>query len=229
MAVRDIYIPVDSWKVFVDTVAPVPRGMDAFFVKSLEHFARYSATISGEIGESIRACQKHLENFLKTAQQIVTEESGQQPGRLGRPQTFSYGPDNLSYQVFNYKGKDCINIREDRLALLLTVYDLFHETMKYMEKTVEHGNLGIFKNSFLFIHKPLKQAADLVDDGMSKLPIQRTTELGKKADPNYVHIVGTEPTSEYELAMICRVLKPGYAFEGREIQEGVVFVAAAPE
>ncbi|MDX9752675.1 MAG: hypothetical protein RBU29_01860 [bacterium] len=223
---RDVYIPADSWRVIVDTAAPTPRGMDAFFVNALEQFKRYAATISGEIGDSIRGCQKHLDNFLKTTQTIVEEEAGEHPGRLGRLREFPYGTQVLSYQVFNYKSRDSLSIREDRIALLMTNYDLFHETMEYMEKTVHTGDLGIFKNSFLFIHKPLKQAADLVDDAISKMPVQRTAAYGVKADPNYVHIVGTEPCPDLAPGLVCRTLKPGYAFEGREIQEGVVFVAA---
>ena len=225
---KDVYIPLSSWKVIVDTVSPTPRGMDAFFVKALEQFNRYAQTITGDIGDSIQGCQKHLDNFLKTAQEIVQAEAGEIPGRLGRLREFPYGPETLSYQVFNYKGEDCINIREDRLAELLSKYDIFRGTMAFMEKTVAEGDLGIFKNSFTFIHKPLQQAADLFDDAIDKLPIERTAELGKKADPHYVHIAGTEETDAYEKGQICRAIKPGYAFEGREIQEGVVYVATPP-
>jgi hypothetical protein len=223
---RDVYVPAESWRVIVDTVAPSPRGMDAFFVKALEQFNRYSATISGDVGDSIRRCHKHLDNFLKSAQAIVTSEAGEQPGRLGKPREYAFGPQTLHFQTFHYKGSDCVNIQETRLAQLLTNYDLFHDTMNFMEHTVENGELGIFKNSFLFIHKPLMQCAALFDEAIERMPLLRTAALGLKADPNYVHIAGTEPCSEYTPGHICRTLKPGYAYEKREIQEGVVIVAA---
>jgi len=222
---RDLYIPADCWKTIVDAVAPKPRGMDPAFVKAVEPFKRYAATITGEIGESIQRCRDHLERFLASAQETVAAEAGSFPERLGRPKTIPYGQDSLSFQIFNYRGTDSVNIREDRLAALLTQYDLFLETMKFMERKVEEGDLGILRNSFLFIHKPLHQAAELMSAAIQKMPIEITTKIGEPADPHYVHIAGVEACEDVPPACICRILKPGYVFEGREIQEGVVIVA----
>lgn len=222
---RDLYVPADCWKVIVDVVAPNPRGMDPAFVKALEQFKRYAQTITGDIGESIKRCQDHLERFLNTAQDIVTSESGEHPERLGRPKQIPYGQDSLTFQIFNYRGADTISIREDRFALLLTQYDLFIETMKYMDKTVQEGELGILKNSFMFIHKPLEQAAQAMNKAIEKMPLTLTTKIGEPADPHYVHIAGTEQNKSVQPSQICRILKPGYVFDGREIQEGVVIIA----
>ena len=194
-------------------------------LSTLEQFQRYSATITGDMGDIIQRCHKHLDRFLSSAQEAIQEESGHNPSRLGRPRKFLYGNDSLEFQVFNYKGADTVSIREDRFTKLLTDYDLFHETMKFMERKVTEGNLGIFKNSFTFIHKPLKNAADLFDQALDQIPVEHTTILGKPADPNYVQIIDREPCDEYDPGTICRIIKPGYAYEGREIQEGVVVIA----
>ncbi|RJP30623.1 MAG: nucleotide exchange factor GrpE [Candidatus Omnitrophota bacterium] len=222
---RDIYVPSERWKVIVDAVAPQPRGMDPAFSRSLEAFRRYSATISGDIGDAIRRCHDHLERFLAAAQAIVAEEAGNHPGRLGRLREFPYGMETLSFQVFDYKGIPTTCLREDHFAELLTKYDLFHDTMRFMEKKVEEGDLGILQNSFVFIHKPMEQAAVVCDAALEKMPLERTGVIGKKADPTYVHITGTESCPEIESGCICRVLKPGYVYDKREIQEGVVMVA----
>lgn len=224
---RDLYIPIDAWRPIVDLVAPKPRSTDPAFVRAEEQFQRYAATISGDIGDIIRRCQKHMERFLDSAQEIVQEEAEENPARLGRLRDFPYGMETLKFQVFNYKGKDCVSLREDRMADLMTNYDLFRDTMKFMEQQVAEGNLGIFKNSFTFIHKPLSGAATLFDVAVAKLPIHHTTLIGTKPDPSFVHIVGTEPCGDVTPGHICRVLKPGYAWENREIQEGVVVVAEA--
>ncbi len=222
---RDLYIPADSWKEMVRMAAPNPTGMDAGFAKALEQFEQYAATIGGEIGDSIKRCHDHLKRFLGTAQEVISAESGENSARLGRPRNFDYGDQELVFQVFNYQDRDTVSIREDRLATLLTNYDRFHDTMQFMESKVKKGNLGILQNSFLFIHKPLEQAAITFDKAIDKTPLVHTTVMGEKADPTYVHISGTEPSEEVDSGTICRVLKPGYAFEGREIQEGVVIVA----
>jgi len=222
---RDLYIPSDSWKEMVRMAAPNPTGMDAGFAKALDEFGRYAATIGGDIGESIQRCRDHLQRFLSAAQEVISAESGENSARLGRPRNFDYGDQVLIFQVFNYKDKDTVSIREDRLATLLTNYDRFHDTMQFMERKVNEGNLGILQNTFLFIHKPLEKAAVTFDKAMVKTSLVYTTVMGEKADPTYVHISGTEPSSEVDSGLICRVLKPGYAFEGREIQEGVVIVA----
>ena len=225
---RDIYVPADSWKTMVDVVAPTPRGMDPAFVKALEPFQRYSSTIKGELGEAIRRCQDHLERFLTAAQEVVEAESGEQPSRLGQLRPFPYGPESLSFQVFEYKGAENVSVREDNLCKYLSQFDLFIETMKFMDKKVAEGNLGVLKNSFTFIHKPLEQAAQQDSAAIEKLPIDRTTVYGERPDPQYVEIAGDEQTGQFEPGTICRILKPGYAFEGREIQEGVVYVASQP-
>ncbi len=222
---RDIYVPSDSWKVLVDAVAPKPRGLDPAFARSIEAFERYSATITGDIGDSIRQCHDHLARFLNAAQEIVVKESGEHPARLGRLRDFPYGQETLQYQVFDYKGVPTTCLQENHFAEFLTKYDLFHDTMRFMEQKVEEGNLGVLKNSFVFIHKPMEQAANACDAALDKMPLTRTAVIGLKADPNYVHITGTEPSEEIESGHICRVLKPGYLFEKREIQEGVVIVA----
>jgi hypothetical protein len=67
--------------------------------------------------------------------------------------------------------------------------------MRFMEKKVDEGNLGVLKNTFLFIHKPLQQAADDFDKAIERMPLQNTTAIGTKPDPTYVHISGTEPSS----------------------------------
>ncbi len=222
---RDLYLPADSWMAMVDTVAPAPRDMEPAFSKALEQFERYSVTIGGEIGDSIKGCHKHLDNFLKAAQETISAESGENSARLGRPRDVPHGNETLIFQVFNYNGEDSVSIREDRLATLLTGYDLFRDTMRFMDKKVEEGDLGLFKNSFLFIHKPLQQAAEVFDRALEKLPVQSTTQIGEVPNPQYVHVAGIEPSDEVEPGRICRVLKPGYAFENREIQEGVVIAA----
>lgn len=226
---RDLYVPTESWKTFVDLVTPKPRGTDPAFARALEQFQRYSQTISGDIGDIIRRCHRHLERFLEKAQEIIQEEAGPVSGRLGRLRDFPYGTDTLQFQVFNYKGEDHVSVREDRLADLMTDYDLFHDTMTFMEQKVAEGNLGIFKNSFTFIHKPLSQAATLFDTALTKLHLVHTTEIGKPADPTWVMVAGTEPSNDHAPGCIVRVLKPGYTYEGREIQEGVVIVAEKPE
>ncbi len=222
---RDLYIPADSWKEMVRMAAPNPQGMDVGFAKALDQFERYSATIGGEIGDSIQRCHDHLQRFLATAQEVISAESGENPARLGRPRNFDYGDKELVFQVFNYQDKDTVSIREDRFATILTNYDRFRDTMHFMERKVKEGNLGILQNTFLFIHKPLEQAALNFDKAINKTPLVHTTIIGQEADPTYVHISGTEPSKEVDPGLICRVLKPGYAFEGREIQEGVVIVA----
>jgi len=63
------------------------------------------------------------------------------------------------------------------------------------------------------------------DNALDKLPIDQTTEIGKKPDPTYMEIAGTETSEEVENGLICRVIKEGYAWEGEEIQEWVVMVA----
>jgi len=225
---RDVYVPADSWGTLVDLVAPTSRGMEPAFCRALESFRRYADTISGDIGTSIRQCRDHLERFLAAAQENVRAESGNHPHRLGRPRDFFFGAEILSFQVFHYRGTDAVSIREDRLASLLSSYDLFRDTMQFMENAVEQGDLGIFRNSFLFIHKPLEQAAKLFDAALDKTYLQRTTVIGKPADPHFVHINGAEPSSEVEPGYICRILKQGYAYEDREILEGVVIVAEKP-
>ncbi|MFB3788308.1 MAG: hypothetical protein ACE15F_18265 [bacterium] len=225
---RDIYVPAESWKVMVDVVAPKPRGMDPFFVKAMLQFERYAMTIGGDIGDSIRLCQDHLARFLSNAQEAVTAEAGENPARLGRPRPFPYGEENLTYQVFNYKGADTVSIREDRMATFLNFYDRFRETMRFMDQKVEEGDLGIFQNSFIFIHKPLEQAADAFDHAMERMPLHVSTRIGLEPDPRFVHVMGTEP-SAVNPGCICRVLKPGFVYEGREIQEGVVMVSQKPE
>jgi hypothetical protein len=224
---RDLYFPADSWKTFIDCVAPKPRGMDPAFTKAMEQFERYSMTIGGEIGDSIRGCQTHLEHFLSKAQEIIQSEAGENSSRLGKLRDFLYGEETLQFQVFNYHGDDCVSIREDRLAELITFYDRFRDTMRFMDSKVEQGNLGILKNSFLFIHKPLEQAAELCDRSIDNSPIVHTTVIGDKPDPQYVHITGYEECIDenIEHGHICRILKPGYVYENREIQEGVVAVA----
>ncbi len=222
---RDLYVPADSWKTIVDLVAPNPRGMDPAFVKALEQFQNYAQTISGDIGEAIQRCHDHLERFLSAAQETINAECGDHPERLGRPKEVPYGQETLMFQIFNYRGKDTISIREDRLALLMSQYELFKETMKYMEKQVEEGDLGILKNSFIFIQKPLQQAAELMDKAIETMPLEKTTLIGETPNPHYVHVAGSEPSDTVEKGKICRILKPGYAFDGREIQEGVVIVA----
>ncbi len=222
---RDLYVPADGWGTIVNAVAPQPKGMDPAFARALEAFQRYSITIKGDIGDSIRQCQDHLERFLSAAQEIIEKEAGGHPGRLGRLREFPYGQETRSFQVFDYKGTPTTCIREDNFAELLTKYDLFHDTMRYMEQTVEKGDLGVLKNSLIFIHKPMEQAAEACDAALEKMPFERTTEIGKPADPNYVHVAGTEPSEDIEPGCICRVLKPGYVYEKREIQEGVVIVA----
>lgn len=224
---RDLYFPADSWRVLVDCVAPTPRGMDPAFVKAMEQFDRYAMTIGGEIGDSIRRCHEHLRHFLNKAQEIILAEAGENPARLGRLRDFAYGTETLRFQVFTYRETERVSIQEDRLAEFITYYDRFRETMRFMEKTVEQGNLGLLKNTFLFIHKPLEQAAALCDVAIEKSPIEHTTVLGEKPDPHYVHITGYEACGDdsIEHGHICRILKPGYLYEGREIQEGVVAVA----
>jgi len=224
-APRDIYVPAASWEVMVDVVAPKPRGMDPFFVKAMQQFERYARTIGGEIGDSIRLCQDHLSRFLVTAQEVVGLEAGANPARLGRSREFRYGQETLSFQVFQYKGSDTVSIREDRMATLLNFYARFRETMRFMEHKVKEGDLGIFKNSFVFIHKPLAQAAESFDHAMERMPLHISTRIGSVPDPHYVHIMGTEFSDEIEPGRICRVLKPGFVYEGREIQEGVVIVS----
>lgn len=226
---RDIYVPAESWKVMVDVVAPQPRGMDPFFVKAMQQFERYATTIGGDIGDSIHLCQDHLARFLATAQEVVTAEAGENPARLGRPRPFPHGEESLTYQVFNYKGADTVSIREDRMASLLNFYDRFRETMRFMNKKVEQGGLGILQNSFIFIHKPLEQAAEAFDNAMDRMPLHVSTRIGLEPDPHYVHVMGTEPSDTVEPGRICRVLKPGFVYEGREIQEGVVMVAQKPD
>lgn len=223
---RDLYAPAASWGILVDVIAPTSRGMDPAFIRAKEAFDRYSATIGGDIGEAIKLCKDHLERFLTKAQEIIEGEAGPQPGRLGRLNRFPYGGADLQFQVFQYNGIDSVSIREDRFAAILTQYDLFHETMRFMEKKVEEGNLGPLKNSFLFIHKPLHQAAQLLDPALEKTNIVRTTVFGQRPDPTYVHISGDEANDEVEPGTICRILKPGYQTEGREIQEGVVLIAS---
>lgn len=223
---RDIYIPLNSWEIMVDVAAPKPRGMDPAFARALEPFQRYSQTIQGEIGEAIRRCHDHWERFLKTAQEIVTVEAGENSGRLGSLKKIYYGAESLTYHVFDYRGVATVSVDEKRLIAYLTQYDLFMETMKFMERKVEEGNLGILKNSFVFIHKPLGQAAERSLPAVDNLPVQRTATLGQPPDPNYIEIVGDEHCEEYPPGTICRILKPGYAFEGREIQEGVVIISS---
>ncbi len=222
---RDLYVPAESWKTMVALVAPKPQGMDPGFAKACDQFQRYSATIGGDIGEAIRRCYDHLLRFLSSVHETVSAESGENTARLGRPRPFPYGEESLVFQVFNYHGKETISIREDRMADILTQYERFRITMRFMEKKVDEGNLGVLKNTFLFIHKPLQQAADDFDKAIERMPLQNTTAIGTKPDPTYVHISGTEPSSDIDPGLICRVLKPGYAYEGREIQEGVVMVA----
>lgn len=223
--VRDLYVPAESWKTMVGMVAPKPQGMDPGFAKACSQFERYSATIGGEIGDSIRLCYDHLQRFLTAAHDTVSAESGESPARLGKARQFPYGDETLIFQVFNYHGTETVSIREDRMANLLSQYTLFRDTMRFMEKKVEEGNLGLLKNTFLFIHKPLQQSAEGFDKAVERTPLQSTTVIGQKPDPTYVHISGTEPCPTVEKGCICRVLKPGYACEGREIQEGVVLVA----
>lgn len=222
---RDLYVPADSWKTMVSMVTPKPQGMDSGFARACEQFERYSATIGGEIGDSIRLCFDHLQRFLAAAHETVSAESGENPARLGRLRPFPYSEETLVFQVFNYRGNDTVSIREDRMANLLSQYLLFRETMRFMEKKVEEGNLGLLKNTFLFIHKPLQQAAEGFDKAVERTPLQCTTVIGEKPDVTYVHVSGTEPSTTVEKGCICRILKPGYACEGREIQEGVVLVA----
>lgn len=223
---RDIYVTANSWGTLVDVIAPNPRGMDPHFVRAQEAFERYSATIGGDIGDAIKRCKDHLERFLSKAQEIIESEAGEQPGRLGRLKPFKYGQSELTFQVFNYKEQDTVSLREDRFADILTQYDLFRETMRFMDKRANEGNLGPFKNSFLFIQKPLQQAAEALDPALEKTNVERTTVFGEKPDPHYVHIAGDEPNDEVEPGTVCRILKPGYQSEGREIQEGVVIIAA---
>ena len=102
-----------------------------------------------------------------------------------------------------------MSIKEKNLATILTEYDLFRDTMRFMDEKVEKGDLGVLRNSFIFIHKPLEQAANAVDAELNKTFLTRTTVLGEKADPNYVHISGTEPADGIEPGCICRILKPG--------------------
>ncbi len=222
---RDLYIPAESWKTMVSMVAPKPQGMDPGFAKAIEQFERYSATIGGDLGDAIRRCYDHLQRFLSAVHEAVSTESGENPARLGRPRNFPYGDETLIFQVFNYHDKETVSIREDRMAHFLTQYGRFRDTTHFLEKKVEKGNLGIFKNTFLFIYKPLEQAADAFDQAIERSSIDFTTVIGEKADPTYVHISGTEPSDEVPTGCICRVLKPGFAFEGREFQEGVVMVA----
>lgn len=225
---RDIYIPVSSWEAMVDVVAPKPRGMDPFFVKAVEPFSRYAQTLKGELGEAIQRCQDHLDRYLKSAQEIVQSEAGDVSGRLGRLRDFKFGDTTLAYKVFAYRNIDSVSIREDRLTEYMSQYDLFRETMRFMEKKVETGNLGILKNSFVFIHKPLSQAAEHLDVAYEKLPIDHTTIYGEVPSPDYVDVAGDEPNDEFPRGTICRILKHGYAFEGREIQGGVVTVSSGP-
>ncbi|MBN2326231.1 MAG: nucleotide exchange factor GrpE [Candidatus Omnitrophica bacterium] len=222
---RDLYVLAESWKTIVSLVAPKPQGMEAGFSKACEQFEQYSETIKGDVGDAIRRCYDHLQRFTSAAKDVVIAESGENSARLGRPREFLFGEETLIFQVFTYKGKETVSIREDRMANLLTFYDRFHDTMSFMEKKVEEGNLGLLKNTFLFIHKPLQQAAEQFDKAIESIPLQHTTIIGQKPDPTYVHVSGTEPSQEIEAGHICRVLKPGYAFDGREIQEGVVLVA----
>lgn len=223
---RDIYIPAESWQNVVNVIAPKPKSIDPAFAHALVQFNRYSQTIKGDIGDAIRQCHDHLERFMKSAQEIVQQEAGSRPERLGRPRDFHFGSETLQFQVFQYKGADTVSIEEKRFATFVSGYDLFNETLKFMEKKVLEGDLGIFKNTFLFIHKPLEQAAVLIDQAVEKTFLQRTTVIGMKADPNYMHIVGSEESDSFSSGYIVRVLKPGYAYENREIQEGVVIVAS---
>lgn len=223
---RDIYVPAASWQTIADVVAPKPRGMDPAFERAMEHFQRYANTIQGEVGDAIRQCKDHLERFLKTARSIVEEEAGEDSARLGRPRDIRYGQETLVFQVFNYRGEDTVSVREDRFADLMTRYDLFLETMRFMDKKVEEGDLGILRNSFKFIHKPMEQSKEAMNAALDKTRLERTTEIGKPADPNYMHITGSEPAEGMDAKCVCRILKPGYAYDGREIQEGVVVVAS---
>ena len=75
--------------------------MNPSFTRALDQFQLYSMTISGDIGDAIRQCQQHLEQFLATAQETVTAEQSDDPSRLGRPKPFQYGEGTLDYQVFN--------------------------------------------------------------------------------------------------------------------------------
>lgn len=223
---RDLYIPAESWQNVVGVIAPKPKTIDPAFAHALVQFDRYAKTIQGDIGDAIRQCHDHLERFMKTAQEIVEQESGSRPERLGRTRDFQFGDSTLQFQVFQYKGADTVSIEEKRFASFVSGYDLFNETLKFMEKKASEGNLGIFKNTFMFIHKPLEQAAVLIDQAVEKTFLQRTAVIGLKADPHFVHVAGTEDSNEYESGYIVRVLKPGYAYENREIQEGVVIVAS---
>ncbi len=226
-SLRDLYVPAESWRTMTDLVAPLPRGMDPAFSRALEPFERYTATVSGDIGTAIEKCHNHLIRFLSSAQEIVMEESGEHPGRLGRLQEFPYGQETLSYQVYSYRGADTVSIREDRMADLLTRFDLFLETMLFMDKKVEEGDLGVLKNSFIFIHKPMSQSADLFSAAVDKMPLRRTAVVGDKVDPEYVHCSGQESSDTVKPGCITRVLKPGYAYDEYEIQEGVVVAAGS--
>ena len=70
---------------------------------------------------------------------------------------------------------------------------------------------------------------ELFDKALVNSHLRRTTVIGEPADPHFMHIVGTEVTDAYPPKSIIRVLKPGYAYEGKEIQEGVVIVATDAE
>lgn len=223
---RDIYIPAESWQNVVSVIAPKPKTIDPAFAHALVQFNRYSQTIRGDTGDAIRQCHDHLDRFMKNAQEIVQQESGSRPERLGRPRDFRFGEETLQFQVFQYKGTDTVSIEEKRFATFVSGYDLFNDTLKFMEKKVKEGDLGIFKNTFLFIHKPLEQASVLIDQAVENTFLKRTTMIGLKADPHFMHIVGTEVSDSVAAGHIVRVLKPGYSYENREIQEGVVIVAS---
>ncbi len=223
---RDIYIPAESWANVVRVIAPKPKSIDPAFAHALVQFDRYAKTIKGDIGDAIRQCHDHLERFMANAQELVEAESGERTERLGRPREFDFGQSTLTFQVFQYKGQDTVSIEEKRFAAFVSKYDLFFETLRFMESKVEKGELGIFKNTFMFIHKPLSSASVLIEQAVEKTYLQRTAVIGEKADPHYVHIAGTEDTNEFPSGHVVRILKPGYAYENREIQEGVVIVAS---
>ncbi|MGC9328122.1 MAG: hypothetical protein ACP5I1_10850, partial [Candidatus Hinthialibacter sp.] len=98
----------------VSLVAPKPQGMETGFAKACEQFEQYSSTIGGDIGGAIHRCYDHLQRFTKAASEVISAESGENPARLGRPREFPYGDETLIFQVFTYKGKETVSIREDR-------------------------------------------------------------------------------------------------------------------
>ncbi len=222
---RDLYVPMAFWGEVIKLVTPQPAGMEPGFARAQTTFQQYSATIQGDLGETVRNCHKVLDRFLEDAQKIVEEESGEHPGRLGRIREMPYGERTLPYQVFEYKGGDVSSLHGKSVSRVLIQFERFLSVLHFLEEKVKAGGLGPLQGSFNNMLFLLDQACDAMQNGIARAPMRPTAVLGEVPDPDFVLAQERVPDDKYPSGTVCKILQQGYAWEEKELVEAVVLIA----